>query len=215
MIKRIVNELVRHIPFTALGAVTGIIITVIAVFSNFSPKVSYNIFYILHPIHVVLSALVTVAMCRKHSKGKLWAVVLIGYMVSVGIGTISDSLIPYLGEALLGLPNKGLHIGFIEEWWLVNPLALIGIAIGYWRPDTRLPHSGHILVSTWASLFHVIMALLGTTVNWVTLLVIFLFLFLAVWLPCCLGDIVFPLLLIREVATPEHISYNHNHSGGG
>jgi len=79
----------------------------------------------------------------------------------------------------------------------VNPAAFLGIAFGYWRPITKFPHSGHVLISTWASLFHIIMAL-GGVVSWVTLLGIFLFLFLAVWAPCCTSDIVFPLLFTRS-----------------
>ncbi len=206
MLRRITNELKEHAPFTTFGAATGVIIIVVIVFSNVLPRVSqasYPIFYILHPAHVVLSALVTTAMYKKYSNGKIWAAILIGYFGSIGIATLSDSVIPYLGEMLIGLPNRGIHIGFIEEWWIVNPAALIGIAIGYWRPTTKFPHSGHVLISTWASLFHIIMAL-GETVNWITLLAIFFFLFLGVWIPCCLSDIVFPLLFTSEVASTEH-----------
>jgi len=206
MLRQIANELRKHAPFTTFGAVTGVIIMVIIVFGNVLPQVcqvSYPIFYILHPAHVVLSALVTTAMYKKYSNGKIWALILIGYFGSIGIATLSDSVIPYLGETLLGLPNKGIHIGFIEEWWIVNPAALIGIAIGYWRPTTKFPHSGHVLISTWASLFHIIMAL-GETVNWITLLAIFFFLFLGVWIPCCTSDIVFPLLFTSKVASSEH-----------
>jgi len=214
MFRRIANELGEHAPFTVLGAVTGIIIMVIIVLGSVLPQVfqvSYPIFYTLHPAHVVLSALVTTAMYKKYGNGKIWAVILIGYVGSIGIATLSDSIIPYLGETLLGLPNKGIHIGFIEEWWIVNPAALIGIAIGYWRPTTKFSHAGHVLISTWASLFHIIMAL-GETVNWITLLVIFFFLFLSVWIPCCTSDIVFPLLFVRKkVAIPKHITYNQNH----
>jgi len=200
MIKLIAYELVRHIPFTALGTITGIIIMVIIVFGGVLSQVSsisYSIFYILHPTHVILSALVTTAMYKKYGNGKVWMTILVGYFGSIGIATLSDSMIPYLGETLLGLPNKGIHIGFIEEWWLVNPAALIGITIGYLRPTTKFPHSGHVLISTWASLFHIIMAL-GGAVSWFTLLVIFLFLFLAVWVPCCTSDIVFPLLFVKK-----------------
>ena len=206
MLRRITNELKEHAPFTTFGAITGIIIIVIIVFSNVLPQasqVSYSVFYTLHPAHVVLSALVTTAMYKKYGNGKIWMAILIGYCGAIGIATLSDSVIPYLGEILLGLPNKGIHIGFIEEWWIVNPAALIGIAIGYWRPTTKFPHSGHVLISTWASLFHIIMAL-GETVNWITLLPIFFFLFLGVWVPCCLSDIMFPLLFTGEVASPEH-----------
>jgi len=208
MLRRITNELGEHVPFTTLGAATGVIIMVIIISVNVLPQVcqvSYPIFYTLHPAHVVLSALVTTAMYKKYGNGKIWMTILIGYFGSIGIATLSDSVIPYLGEMLIGLPNKGIHIGFIEEWWIVNPAALIGIAIGYWRPTTKFPHSGHVLISTWASLFHIIMAL-GETVNWITLLAIFFFLFLGVWIPCCLSDIVFPLLFTSEVASPEHNS---------
>jgi len=183
-----------------LGAVTGIVLMVIIVFGGVLPQVSsisYPIFYTLHPTHVILSAIVTTAMYKKYGNGKVWATILVGYFGSIGIATLSDSMIPYLGEMLLDLPNKGIHIGFIEEWWLVNPAALIGVTIGYLRPTTKFPHSGHVLISTWASLFHIIMAL-GEAVTWLTLLVIFLFLFLAVWVPCCTSDIVFPLLFIRK-----------------
>ncbi len=206
MLGRIASELKHHAPFTALGAGTGIIFIVIIVSLNVLShvsQVSQTVFYILHPAHVVLSAMVTTAIYKKHGNGKIWAIILVGYLGSIGIATISDSLIPYAGETLLGLPNREIHIGFIEEWWKVNPAAFLGIALGYWRPITKFPHFGHVLISTWASLFHIIMAL-GETVNWITLLAIFFFLFLGVWIPCCLSDIVFPLLFTGEVASPEH-----------
>ena len=60
-----------------------------------------------------------------------------------------------------------------------------------------LPHAGHVLFSTWASLFHILMAM-SVGLNWISYLVVFLFLFLAVWLPCCVSDIVFPLLFVKE-----------------
>jgi len=206
MIRRIFGELAHHVPFTASGAVSGVIIMLIMVSGDVLPQVasvSYTVFYILHPAHVVLSALVTTAMYKKYGNGKIWAAILIGYFGSIGIATLSDSVIPYLGEILLGLENRGAHIGFIEEWQVVNSAALVGIIIGYLRPTTKLPHFGHVLISTWASLFHIIMAL-GGTVNWIIFLATLLFVFIAVWIPCCLSDIVFPLLFVRERLHPQH-----------
>jgi hypothetical protein len=90
-------------------------------------------------------------------------------------------------------------VPFIEEWW-INFLALGGIAIGYWKQTTKIPHFGHVLLSTWASLFY-IMAF--GKADWIPLLpFIFLFLFLAVWLPCCTSDIIYPLLLVRKEPEP-------------
>jgi len=198
MIKLIAYELVRHVPFTALGTITGIIIMVIIVFGNVPANISYTAFYTLHPLHVVLSAVATTAMYLRHSKGKVWAAILIGYVGSIGIATLSDAVIPYLGGALLNVKME-FELPFIEKWWLVNPMALIGIAIGYWKHATKFPHYGHVLLSTWASLFYFTAFTTFGIAQWIPLLpLIFLFLFLAVWLPCCISDIVFPLLFVKK-----------------
>jgi len=214
VIRQILIELRRHAPFTAFGAVTGIAILSIIIFTTIFFKVSEFssiIFYILHPIHIFLSAIVTTAIYKlhKHRFNFLWGI-LIGYVGSIGIATLSDSIIPYLGESLLDLPHKGVHIGFIEKPWLTNPAAFLGIAIAFIRPVTKFPHSGHVLISTWASLFHIIMAI-GQTINLMTISAVFVFLFLAVWLPCCLSDIIFPLLFVpatNEKALKEHKTVN-------
>jgi hypothetical protein len=196
MLKRIMNELKRHSPFTLFGAITGIIIMLISY--KIPSKIAYDIFYVLHPMHVILSALVTASMYKLYAKNiSPIILILIGYIGSIGIATISDSIIPYIGEAMLNLPNTEIHLGFIEKWWLVNPLALLGIAIAYFNPKTQFPHAGHVLLSIWASLFHIIMALDGI-LNIILTLVIFVFLFIAVLLPCCLSDIVFPLLFVGD-----------------
>lgn len=199
MIKRILRELKSHGAFTAFGALTGIIIMLLVVWTRISQQVSAQIFWMLHPLHVVLSALVTVSMYRLHTRGggRIWTGIVVGYVGSVGIATLSDCVIPYLGELLLGLPNRGIHLGFIEKPWLVNSLAGVGIAIAYFRPTTKFPHAGHVLLSTWASLFHMIMAL-GEGFTVLTAGVTAVFLFIAVWVPCCTSDIVFPLLFARE-----------------
>ncbi|MBW2980513.1 hypothetical protein KY360_03790 [Candidatus Woesearchaeota archaeon] len=194
--KSIPDEIRKHIPFTLFGAVTGIILML--VLYNIPNQVSHNVFYTLHPMHVILSALATASMYKIYAKKvNPLTLVLIGYLGSVGIATLSDSIIPYIAEVMLNLPNKGIHLGFIEKWWLVNPLALLGVAIAYYNPKTKFPHAGHVLLSTWASLFHILMALDGS-LRPTLVLVIFVFLFIAVLIPCCLSDIIFPLLFVNR-----------------
>lgn len=165
------------------------------VWGNVPSGVSHTFFYTLHPIHVVLSALVTTSMYTRYKKGKIWVAILIGYTGAIGIATISDAIIPFLGGSLVHV-KISFHAPFIEKWWLVNPLALVGITIGYWRPTTKFPHFGHVLLSTWASLFY--FTTFGIA-DWIPLLpFILLFLFLAVWVPCCTSDIVYPLLFVRR-----------------
>ncbi len=203
MLRTITEELRNHAPFTVFGAITGLVVMVLLY--KIPYRISYNIFYILHPAHVLLSAVVTASMYRLHVNGKykLLSLILVGYFGSVGIATLSDSVIPYLGEALLDLPNKGIHIGFIEEWWLVNPSAFTGIAIAYFRPTTKIPHAWHVLLSTWASSFHIIMAIGGILLSGGLIITALIFLFISVWIPCCMSDIVFPLLFVGENAKKD------------
>jgi len=222
MLRRILSELKEHVPFTAIGAVTGIVIMVIIILAKIPANISEAAFYTLHPLHVILSALVTTALYRRYSRGKLWAAILIGYLGSVGIATLSDAVIPFLGGSTLNI-GIGFHAPFLEteafpylgvsKWVVINSAAAIGIAIGYWKQTTKFPHTGHVLLSTWASLFY--FTAFGTAA-WLPLLpIIFVFLFLAVWLPCCLSDIVFPLLFIRRVATGDDMAYTKHHHRGG
>jgi hypothetical protein len=62
-------------------------------------------------------------------------------------------------------------------------------------------HAGHVFLSTAASLFHMAMALEHGVSLW-TMLAFVAFLFLAVWLPCCTSDIVFPLLFVGKSGRP-------------
>ena len=197
MLKDINAQLKAHVPFTVFGTATGIAIMVSIVWAGVPQSASRSLFWAFHPAHVLLSALVTAGMYRLHSKGGFGATLLIGYFGSIGIATLSDSIIPYFGEFLLGLPNKGIHLGFIEKWWLVNPLAFLGIGVARFWPHTKFTHAGHVLLRTWASLFHMTMAL-GETLTVATWVLLPMFLFLAVWVPCCTSDIVFPLLFAER-----------------
>ncbi len=205
MISLILKELRHHMPFTILGAISGIVIMLL--FRGLSSDVSYKIFYILHPTHVLLSALVTASLFSLHKcagkkiKCNIFALLAIGFVGSIGIATLSDSIIPYIGETMLNMPHREAHIGFLEEAWIVIPLALVGIAIAYFRPMTKFPHAGHVFVSTWASLFHMMMAK-GECVSCFSYVAVFFFLFIAVWIPCCISDIVFPLLFVKK---GEHV----------
>jgi hypothetical protein len=212
----ILKELKNHAPFTLFGASTGIICMML--FKNLDHEINRKLFYIFHPAHVFLSAIVTTAIYRLYSKKSNFIyVLLIGFFGSLGIGTLSDSLIPYIGEVLLGMhiethahEHAGFaekaHIGFIEGWYIVIPAAVVGVLLANFRPKTKFPHAGHVLLSTWASSFHILMAMNGQLTA-VEAVGSFGFLFLAVWLPCCISDIVFPLLFVK---TDNSLSLIHH-----
>jgi len=231
MKSRLVNVLVElkaHAPFTLFGAVTGIVMMLF--FRDLSEQTTYHLFYIFHPTHVVLSAIVTASLFRLHEKTKGFIIVLlVGYCGAVGVATLSDSIIPFFGESIfdVAIPTEAgvhgdlhkdegevtgeekqhyepkIHIGFIEEWYIVNPAAILGILIAYFLPRTRLPHAGHILISTWASAAHIMMNIHSeiTILKTIGMLIV---LFIAVWVPCCFSDIVFPMLFVKTTAASPH-----------
>jgi len=203
----ILRELKHHAPFTVTGTLTGIAIMAIVAYGHVPEKFSHAAFWLCHPAHVGLSAITTAAMYRLHAKRGFWSTLLVGYVGAVGIGTLSDCIIPYVGEFLLNLPRKAPHIGFIEMWYVVNPIAILGVVIACKWPHTKLPHAGHVLLSTWASLFHMTMAV-GDAISPLALLLVAAFLFLAVWLPCCTSDIVFPLLFTRGRVDPAVLHHD-------
>ena len=237
-------ELKGHAPFTLLGALAGL--AFMFIFRNISKPHASTLFAVFHPAHVVLSAMVTASLFSLHKKIKNFLIILIiGYVGSIGIATLSDSVIPFLGESVLGasVPTHAslhendheheaietehaecshtahrLHLGFIEEWYIVNPAAILGVLIACFLPRTKFPHAAHVLISTWASSTHVLMNLQSefTAAIAAGMLVV---LFLAVWLPCCISDIVFPLLFVNSdielVSTcicRDHKLHSHPHT---
>jgi hypothetical protein len=206
----ILHELRHHGPFTLLGALLSVAIVVLLrlwVPGFLSTDLAGELFEFTHPLHVVLSAMVTASIYKNycardhHSKAGIIMVVLVGYVGSIGIATLSDCLIPHWGEMLLGMGHTHIHLGIVEMPVIINFAALFGIAFAYWYPKTHFPHTGHVLLSMAASLFHILRAQSGAF-GWMESLGIILFLFIAVWIPCCLSDIVFPLLFIRKEDLP-------------
>lgn len=248
--RNIGRELKSHAPFTFLGAVIGLLCMYAA--RDICYENSLRLFRVFHPLHVVLSAMVTAAVYRTFDRKKHFLTVLvIGYFGSIGVATLSDSIIPFFGESILGVAmpahahlheaihensaeaNEGehasekavcgheecehdgghgvlerLHLGFIEEWYSVTPAALLGVFIAYFLPKSKFPHAAHVLISTWASSAHILMNMDYSFS--ITLAIGFLIvLFVSVWLPCCISDIIFPLLFINDAELREKLKHTH------
>ncbi len=199
-LKIIIKELKEHAPFTAAGALTGAIVMAIVIQVSLSHETHDAIFHFLHPAHILLSAMVTTAMFR-HYSNRTVLTVLIGITGSITIGTLSDVIFPYLGGTLLGT-DIHLHICAIESPWLVGIPAIMGVAIAMVYSWTKFPHLGHVMLSTYASLFY--LTTYGGTTNWIPLIpLVSLILFIAVWLPCCVSDIAYPLLFVKKKKTKK------------
>ena len=198
----ILKEFKHHGPYTFSGAFLGVVI--VFALQALAPGTlgthsAEMVFEITHPLHVVLSAMVTAALYKNyqgrpnHAKGALLAFILIGYFGSIGIATLSDCLVPYWAELLIGMHHAHAHLGIVEMPIVINLSALVGIAIAFFLRNTHFPHGGHVMLSTAASLAHIVQAADGEPFTLVRGIFVVLFLFLAVWVPCCLSDIAFPM----------------------
>jgi len=202
----IINELRHHGPFTFFGAVLGVVI--VFALQRIAPDMldterAEALFEFSHPLHVVLSALVTAALYKNyrgrphHTKTGLLAVVLVGYFGSIGIATLSDCLVPYWAELVLGMEHAHPHLGIVEMPLIINMAALLGIGAAFFSSQTHFPHGGHVLLSTASSLFHILRAQ-ATPFTPFECILISVFMFIAVWIPCCLSDIIFPIVFVRK-----------------
>ena len=246
-VKHIGAELKGHAPFTMVGALLGL--GFMLLFKDVSKSTAGVMFSVFHPTHVLLSAMVTASLFRLHARGRNFLLVLIvGYVGAVGVATLSDSVIPFFGESILGVAvpthaavhahegedqqhlaedagpddheecHHEIHIGFIEDWYIVTPAAVLGVIIAFLIPRTKCPHAGHVLISTWASSSHILMNM-EATLTLTIALGMFVVLFLAVWLPCCISDIIFPLLFVKSdvqltdvCACSNHALHSHPHT---
>jgi len=245
--KHILAELKGHAPFTSMGAVLGIVfMLVFRNVGREGTYTLFSIFHPTHVVlsAMVTASMFQLHVLRK----RFLIALLVGYFGSVGIATLSDIVIPHIGVQLLGLnvpthsqlhhqeeesggreqPERigsdeagghegGFHLGFIEQWYIVNPAAVLGVFIAFFLPRTKFPHAGHVLISTWASSSYLLM----TVESDMTIAVgvgIFATLFIAVWLPCCISDIVFPLLFVKSdielkgiCECTNHVHHSHPH----
>lgn len=171
---------------------------------------SLVIFHIFHPIHMLFSAMATTAMFWRYER-KLVKAILVGLAGAVIVCGISDIMFPYLSGLLLGA-KMHFHICIIEHPGMVLPFLFVGVGCGLLaaaaiEKSTIYSHSGHVFVSSTASLFYLVAFGLSDWVDNVGY--VFVVVVLAVMLPCCISDIIFPLLLASppEAAAEERLAH--------
>jgi hypothetical protein len=194
MIKRIIKELKNHIPFTILATFIAITFVIILNKIDFTRP-----FEILHPLHVMASAIVTSAIFYKYKKNFIYAL-LIGITGAIAIGSISDIIFPYFGGTIFNLETS-FHLPIIERPLIILASALIGGVTGIKTKLTKFPHLIHVSLSVFASLFYLLAFSQKITI--LSFILVFLIVFIAVIIPCCISDIIFPLLFIKNDKTNQ------------
>ena len=188
----ILKELGEHLPFTlTVSLLAGVLV---AIFYNLGKLPSEELFEIMHPAHVLVSAAATSTIYWRYNKS-FWKVVLVGMSGAILIGSLSDILFPFLAGRMLSL-ETALHLPILEEPILILGVAIFGAVMGMYWDFFKVSHSLHVFLSVFASLFY----LLAFSIDMSTgvILLISGLVFLVVYIPCCISDIVFPLFFIKK-----------------
>lgn len=163
------------------------------------PVFARSFFHLFHPAHMLFSAAATAAMFVRYER-RLGKAVIVGLIGAVGVCGISDVVMPHMSLLVLGV-TMPWHICVWEHPDLVMPFAGVGVFIGIAASSgvsksTVISHSLHVFSSTMASIFYMVGPL--GVVAWIDRIgIVFMFVILAVLVPCCLSDIVFPMLMSR------------------
>ncbi len=214
----ILTELAYHLPYSIFGVTMAIFLvgilsffTVLLKAQDVFAHASEDLFHVAHASHVLLSTVVTTAVFWKHEKRVLKAAA-VGLLGSLVICTLSDIFFPFFGGKILGV-SMDMHICILEEPGIVLPFGFVGLAAGFFiigavEKSIQYSHSGHVLVSSMASLLYLLS--FGVQ-DWVHLLgAIFLVTIVSVMIPCCMSDIVLPLMCVhRDCAHGEIESYEN------
>ncbi len=190
---KVIKELKEHAPFTGVAVLSSFFL--VFVIQHFLNKdISEDFFHIFHFSHIFFSAMVTGALYYKY-KSSLPAAFLVGVTGAIIIGSLSDVIFPYLGGSLLNI-DIHLHLPLIQEPIQTLFFVITGSLAGLLFKATKLPHFAHVFLSVFASLFYLLIFIPTITVFYffaVTVIV-----FIAVITPCCLSDIIFPLIFINN-----------------
>lgn len=230
----LIVELREHIPFSVSAVAIGLVVTgaicIIGLADAGVVEAGHSVgdghdhgrsaddparlfFHLFHPAHMLFSAAATSAMFARYER-KVIKAIIIGLIGAIGICGISDIIFPHLSLLILNTPTP-LHICIWEHPGVALPFALIGVIVGVAASGgsartTIVSHSLHVLASTMASIFYMV-GPLGVTA-WIDMVgKLFVFITIAVVLPCCLSDIVFPMLMSRGGRTTYDHEGGHTH----
>ncbi len=190
---RIIKEIKNHIPFTALAVLISIF-AVLFIEYFLKKEIDKEVFHIFHFLHLIVSAMVTGALFYKY-KPKIAQAFLIGVLGAIIIGSLSDIIFPYLGGVVLGV-DLHFHLPLVEETSQTLFFAFLGSLLGIATKKTKIPHFIHVFLSVFASLFYVIV--FSVTFEIFYFIGAFFVVLLAVVIPCCLSDIIFPLIFVKN-----------------
>jgi hypothetical protein len=201
----IVSELVCHLPYAIFSVALSLTLLSFTTYLTChlgSSLVLCNgasvLFHNFHFLHIVFAMTGTLIAFFRYSQSVVRGI-LTGICTTMIFCTLSDAVLPYLGGVLLGV-DMHFHLCFLSELSNVLPFLFVGTLNGlimgkYHKSpgafNSVLSHFLHILVSSLASTFYLVS---HGMVHWYSSIgMVFLFLIVAVVIPCTLSDVVIPI----------------------
>lgn len=200
------DELICHFPYAVFSVALSLgVLSFLTYFSELlAPKCqdicssSVILFHSFHFMHIVFAATGTLITFLRFSKNYVK-----GTFVALGstlvFCTLSDAVLPFVTGEILGI-RMHFHLCLFSELRNVVPFLVMGLINGH---VMSLHHSSkqgsfsifshfiHILISSFASIFYLVSQ--GFTQWHTSIGAIFIFLVIAVVVPCTLSDLVVPM----------------------
>ena len=208
------TELTCHFPYAVFSVALSLISAAILGYFSFGAQPqtvesgSLVLFHTLHFMHIVFASTGTVLTFFRFSKNIVKGVI-IGAISSVFFCILSDVIMPYIVGECMGV-TMDFHICFITEWQNVVPFLGMGLfngwvlskhGVGQGSFYSIWSHFMHIFVSSLASMLYIISHGMH---DWHAHMgILFMFLVLAVVVPCTMSDVVVPIYFSQE-NTQDH-----------
>lgn len=198
------DELVCHLPFAVFSVALAMACLSFVAFLDIDRgmQLSYRLFHNFHYLHIVFAATGTTLMFMRYSSKKVVGI-LVGMIVPAIFCTLSDAFLPYLGGCVVGL-DMHFHWCFVSHLDVILPFLLAGVVNGWAMSSHPIStqlfysvsfHFTHIFVSSLAAMLYLMS--FGFYDWWKMMGFVFVFLIVAVLIPCTMSDIVVPMFFAR------------------
>jgi len=204
------SELTSHLPYAIFSV--SFCLTILCFLGYFSfnypvdpdtlKRSSGILFHGFHFMHILFSVTGTLITFYRFSDNLIKGI-FVGIFASFVFCPLSDAVMPYLAGNLLGVEMK-FHLCLLHELHNVLPFVIVGlingVIIGKLNKSnltfySLVAHFLHILISSFASMFYLVAHGMA---NWYSQIgLVFLFLVIAVVIPCILSDIVTPMAFAK------------------
>lgn len=203
------SELMHHLPYAIFSVALGMIVLSLLDYSSTVQSFGvaarktvcsgyHMLFHSFHFLHILFAATGTIITFSRFSSSVTKALI-VGTASPAFFCMLSDVISPYLAGRALGVSME-LHICFHRELQNVLPFLGIGVLNGM---VLRLHHSSmlrvfslgshfiHIFISSLAALFYMVS---HGFENWYPQMgYVFLFLVVAIVIPCTFSDVIVPM----------------------